>query len=136
MSIYIALYKNQSALNSDQFHLLNKDKNPAICEVLVPFGTCTLKLSWMIVSVLVATQAYLKIDKSEFDETNFFLKLINGSPLAKMKKSIPDMSLPWNFQGWSSWSKKLQIYFKNYDLCEYMEFVTISWKYDILSTAF
>ena len=33
-----------------------------------------------------------------------------------MKKSIPD---------------KLQIYLKNYDLCEYVEFGAISWKYDI-----
>ena len=39
--------------------------------------------------------------------------LINGSQLAKMKKSIPDMSLPWNLYGWNNWSKKFQIYFKN-----------------------
>ena len=58
---------------------------------------------------------------------------LNGSQLAKMKKSIPDMSLPWNLQGWSSWSKKLQIYLKNYDLCEYVEFGAILWKFDILS---
>ena len=58
---------------------------------------------------------------------------LNGSQLAKMKKSIPDMSLPWNLLGWSSWSKKLQIYLKNYDLCEYVEFGAISWKFDILS---
>ena len=38
-----------------------------------------------------------------------------------------------NLQGWSSWSKKLQIYLKNYDLCEYVEFGAISWKFDILS---
>ena len=53
-----------------------------------------------------------------------------------MKKSIPDMSLPWNLSGRSSWSKKkkkLQIYLKNYDLCEYVEFGAISWKFDILS---
>ena len=60
-------------------------------------------------------------------------RLVNGSQLAKMKKSIPDMSLPWNLEGWSSWFKKLQIYFKNYDLCEYVEFGAISWKNDILS---
>ena len=59
--------------------------------------------------------------------------LFNGSQLAKMEKSIPDMSLPWNLYGWSSWSKKLQIYLKTYDLCEYVEFGTISWKFDILS---
>ena len=34
--------------------------------------------------------------------------------VAKMKKSIPDISLPWNLQEWSSWSKKLQRYLKNY----------------------
>ena len=58
---------------------------------------------------------------------------VNGSQLAKMKKSIPGMSLPWNLWGWSSWSKKLQIYLKNYDLCEYVEFGSILWKFDILS---
>ena len=50
-----------------------------------------------------------------------------------MKKTIPDMSLPWNLKEWSSWSKKLQIYFKNYDFCENVEFGAISWKFDIVS---
>ena len=59
-------------------------------------------------------------------------KSLNDSQLAKMKKSIPGMSLPWNLKGWSSLSKKLQIYFKNYGLCEYVEFGAISWKIDIL----
>ena len=58
---------------------------------------------------------------------------LNGSQLAKMKKSIPDMSLPQNLYGWSSWSKKLQIYLKNYDFCENVKFVAISWKFHILS---
>ena len=57
----------------------------------------------------------------------------NGWQLAKMKKSIPDMSLPWNLQGWSSWSKKLQKYLKNYDICENVKFGAISWKFDIFS---
>ena len=64
-------------------------------------------------------------------QSNFIF--LNGSQLAKMKKSIPDMSLPWNLSGWSSWSKKSQIYLKNYELCEYVEFGAISWKFDILS---
>ena len=51
---------------------------------------------------------------------------VNGLQLAKIKKSIPDMALPWNWLGWSCWSKKLQIYFKNYDFCEYVEFWVIS----------
>ena len=63
----------------------------------------------------------------------FDKKIFNSSQLAKMKKSIPDMSLPWILKGWSSWSKKLQIYLKNYDLCEHVEFGAISWKFDILS---
>ena len=50
-----------------------------------------------------------------------------------MKKSIPDMSLPLNLSGWSSWSKKLQIYLKNYILSEYVDLGAISWKFDILS---
>ena len=29
--------------------------------------------------------------------------------------------------------KKLQIYFKNYDLCEYVEFGAMSWKLKIVS---
>ena len=49
----------------------------------------------------------------------------NGSQLAKMKTSIPDMSLPWNSQEWSSWSKKLQIYLGNYDFCENVKFEAI-----------
>ena len=61
------------------------------------------------------------------------LHSFNGWQLAKMKKSIPDMSLPWNLYGWSSWSKKLQKYLKNYDICENMKFGAISWKFDILS---
>ena len=58
---------------------------------------------------------------------------VNGWQLAKMKKSIPDMSLPWNLWGWSSWSKKLQKYLKNYDICENVKFGAISWKFNILS---
>ena len=57
--------------------------------------------------------------------------ILNVSQLAKMKKSIPDMSVPWNLWGWSSLSKKLQIHLKNYDLCEYVDFGAISWKFDI-----
>ena len=58
---------------------------------------------------------------------------VNGSQLAKLKKSIPDKSLAWNLQGWSSWSKKVQIYLKNYDSRKYVEFGAISWNFDILS---
>ena len=65
----------------------------------------------------------------------FFMMTIfvNGWQLAKMKKSIPDMSLPSNLYGWSSWSKKLQKYLKNYDICENVKFGATSWKFDILS---
>ena len=59
--------------------------------------------------------------------------VINGSQLAKMKKSIPDMSLPLTLWGWSSWSRKLQICLKNHDFCEYVKIAAISWKFDILS---
>ena len=37
------------------------------------------------------------------------------------------------FIGMKQSSKHLQIYLKNYDLCEYVEFGAISWKFDILS---
>ena len=47
---------------------------------------------------------------------------LTGSQLAKMKKSIPDMSLPWNLKGRSSWSKKLQIYLQNNNVWENVEF--------------
>ena len=57
---------------------------------------------------------------------------MNGSQLAKIKKYIPHMSLPWNLWGRSSWSKKIQLYLKNYDFCEYVTFGAISWKIDIL----
>ena len=49
-----------------------------------------------------------------------------------MEKSIPDMILPWNLQGWSGWSKKDANILKNYDLSEYVELGAISWKFDIL----
>ena len=49
-----------------------------------------------------------------------------------MKKYIPYMSLPWNLEGRSSCSKKFQLYFKNYDFCEYVKFGAISLKIDIL----
>ena len=58
---------------------------------------------------------------------------LNGSHLAKMKKYIPYMSLPYNVQGRSSWFEKFKLYFKNYDFCEYVKFLAISWKFDILS---
>ena len=50
-----------------------------------------------------------KVDKQCLSKNIVFqlwLKF-NGWQLAKMKKSIPDMSLPWNLKGWSSWSKKV-----------------------------
>ena len=47
---------------------------------------------------------------------------INGSQLAKMKKSIPHMSLPWIFQ----------LYLKNNNFCEYVKFGAISLKSKIL----
>ena len=71
-----------------------------------------------------------KYNKSNYTESKYEL---NGSQLAKMKKSIPEMPLPWNLKGWSSWFKNLQIYLKNYDLRENVEFGVISWKFDILS---
>ena len=49
-----------------------------------------------------------------------------------MKKYIPHMSLPWNLSGRSGWSKQFQLYFKNYDFCEYVKFGAISLKVDIL----
>ena len=60
-------------------------------------------------------------------------KMLQQLTTGKSEKNIPDMLLPWNLKGWSSWSKKLQMYLKNYDLCEYVEFGVISWKFDILS---
>ena len=57
-------------------------------------------------------------------------KLVNGSQLAKLKKSIPLILLPWNSFGRSSKSKKFQKYLKNYDFCEYVKFGAISWKID------
>ena len=55
---------------------------------------------------------------------------LNGAQLAKMKKSIPDMGI---YRDEAVGLEKLQIYLKNYDLCEYVEFGAISWKFDILS---
>ena len=63
------------------------------------------------------------------------MDLLNGSQLAKMKKYIPHMSLPWNLQGRSGWSKKFQLYLKNYDFCEYVKSGAISLQIDILSTS-
>ena len=49
-----------------------------------------------------------------------------------MKKYIPHMSLPWNLYERSGWSKKFQLYLKNYDFCEYVKFGAISLRIDIL----
>ena len=38
------------------------------------------------------------------------------------------MSLSQNLYGTSSWSKRFQLYFENYDFCEYVKFGAISWK--------
>ena len=51
---------------------------------------------------------------------------LNGSQLVKLKKSIPLM------QGRSSWSRKLQLYLKTYDFCEYVKSGAISCKINIL----
>ena len=42
------------------------------------------------------------------------------------------MSLQWNLWERSGWSKKFQLYFKNYDFCENVKFGSISLKFDIL----
>ena len=57
---------------------------------------------------------------------------LNDSQLAKLKKSIPLILLPWNFLGRCIWSKKFQLYFKNYKCCEYVKFGANSWKSEIL----
>ena len=49
-----------------------------------------------------------------------------------MKKYIPHMSPPWSLKGRNGWSKKFQLYFKNYDFCEYVKFGAILLKIDIL----
>ena len=51
----------------------------------------------------------------------------------KWKSTFLCMSLPWNWLGRSSWSKKFQLYFKNYDFCENVKFGAILLKFDILS---
>ena len=50
-----------------------------------------------------------------------------------MKKSITDMSLPEIYRDEAVGLKKRQLYLKNDDFCEYVEFGAISWKFDILS---
>ena len=52
----------------------------------------------------------------------------NGSQLAKLKKSIPLMLLPWNSKGRSTWSKKNPIILEKYNFGEYVIFGAISWK--------
>ena len=58
---------------------------------------------------------------------------VNGSQLAKMEKSIPHMSLPWNYRVEAVGLKKIQLYLKKYDSCGYVKFWAISWKINILS---
>ena len=53
----------------------------------------------------------------------------NGSQLAKMTKYIPYFSLTCNIFGIGSWSKKFQLYFKNYDFCENVKFGAILGEY-------
>ena len=58
---------------------------------------------------------------------------INGSTTGKNETDYSWHVPAMKFTGMKQWSKKLQIYFKNYDLCEYVEFGAISWTFDILS---
>ena len=60
-------------------------------------------------------------------------RFIKGSQLAQMKKSIPDMSCHEIYRDEGSWSKKYKHTWKNYDICEFVEFGAIWWKFDILS---
>ena len=93
-------------------------------------------VSILTVEITEMYAQYLTTDSPLYNAISFhksFTALLNGSQLAKMKKNIPDMSPPIYLKGWSSWSKKVQLYLKNYDFCEYVEFGAISWKFDILS---
>ena len=54
------------------------------------------------------------------------INLINGSQLAKMKKSIPTCSCHKIYRDEAVGLKKLQIYLKNYDFCENVKFGAIS----------
>ena len=58
--------------------------------------------------------------------------MFNGSQLAKMKKRV-FLTYPCHEIYRDEAVEKLQRYFENYDLCEYVEFGAISWKFDILS---
>ena len=57
----------------------------------------------------------------------------NGSQLAIWKKVFLTCPCHEIYRDEAVGLKKLQIYFKNYDLCEYVEFGAISLKFDILS---
>ena len=103
---------------SEQQHFINRSKWQDITNVLY-------------ISFLISFSGWFPFSVKLW--TIWVSEAINGWQLAKMKKSIPDMSLPWNLQGWSSWSKKFQKYLKNYDICENVKFGAISWKFDILS---
>ena len=50
-----------------------------------------------------------------------------------MNESIPHMPCHKIYRDEAVGLKKLQKYLKNNDLCEYVEFGAISWKFDILS---
>ena len=56
----------------------------------------------------------------------------NGSQLAKIKK-VDSLHVPAiKYMGRrSGWFKKFQLYFKNYDFCEYVKFGAILLKFDI-----
>ena len=57
----------------------------------------------------------------------------NGSQLTKMKKVFLTCPCHGIDRDEGVGLKKLQIYLKNYDLCENVEFGAISGKFDILS---
>ena len=50
-----------------------------------------------------------------------------------MEKYIPDLPLPLNLDFKIRWSVSVQLYFKNFDVHEYVKFEAISLKFDILS---
>ena len=60
-----------------------------------------------------------------------YKNVLNSSQLAKMKKGISYLYLPWNLKSRSSWLKEFQIYLKTYEFCEYAKFGATSWEIDI-----
>ena len=93
-----------------------------LCNFFIPWSTCCMHF------VLVCHQ--IPVSKEATVDCRW-IGTLKCWQLPKMEKYIPDLPLPYNLDFRSRWSVSVQLYFKNFDVHEYVKFEAISLKCDI-----